>query len=248
MCSKACRAGLRFVSLSCFCLARQLPESITALLSCQQLFYTFLRKFLWIVKQAAFFQVLGDKKMKRTILSITSVHFIFLSGPSRRFSRPTPFPGEPLRPLGYFSKKIPTNVVYLFVKHEEVFWAERMGFEPMCPLGQTVFKTASLWPLRYLSVSVLLFCTFLARTNDMLTKRSVSVNAFSGFFSLFLCFYYRLYTHVIAFSPLSFFPFLFLFLSARKSSRQHESEGYGECGSAPLFFSRSVNFAGQKKH
>jgi len=22
--------------------------------------------------------------------------------------------------------------------------AERMGFEPMCPLGQTVFKTASL--------------------------------------------------------------------------------------------------------
>ena len=80
MCSKACRAGLRFVSLSCFCLARQLPESITALLSCQQLFYTFLRKFLWIVKQAAFFQVLGDKKMKRTILSITSVHFIFLSG------------------------------------------------------------------------------------------------------------------------------------------------------------------------
>ena len=30
--------------------------------------------------------------------------------------------------------------------------AERMGFEPMCPCGQTVFKTASLWPLRYLSV------------------------------------------------------------------------------------------------
>ena len=32
--------------------------------------------------------------------------------------------------------------------------AERMGFEPMCPCGQTVFKTASLWPLRYLSVFV----------------------------------------------------------------------------------------------
>ena len=33
--------------------------------------------------------------------------------------------------------------------------AERMGFEPMCPWRQTVFKTASLWPLRYLSVSCL---------------------------------------------------------------------------------------------
>ena len=29
--------------------------------------------------------------------------------------------------------------------------AERVGFEPTRPLGQTVFKTASLWPLRYLS-------------------------------------------------------------------------------------------------
>ena len=30
--------------------------------------------------------------------------------------------------------------------------AERVGFEPTRPCGQTVFKTASLWPLRYLSV------------------------------------------------------------------------------------------------
>ena len=29
---------------------------------------------------------------------------------------------------------------------------ERVGFEPTRPCGQTVFKTASLWPLRYLSV------------------------------------------------------------------------------------------------
>ena len=28
---------------------------------------------------------------------------------------------------------------------------ERVGFEPTRPCGQTVFKTASLWPLRYLS-------------------------------------------------------------------------------------------------
>ena len=31
--------------------------------------------------------------------------------------------------------------------------AERVGFEPTRPCGQTVFKTASLWPLRYLSKS-----------------------------------------------------------------------------------------------
>ena len=30
--------------------------------------------------------------------------------------------------------------------------AERVGFEPTRPFGQTVFKTASLWPLRYLSM------------------------------------------------------------------------------------------------
>ena len=30
--------------------------------------------------------------------------------------------------------------------------AERVGFEPTRPCGQTVFKTASLWPLRYLSI------------------------------------------------------------------------------------------------
>ena len=28
----------------------------------------------------------------------------------------------------------------------------RVGFEPTCPFGQTVFKTAALWPLRYLTL------------------------------------------------------------------------------------------------
>ena len=36
--------------------------------------------------------------------------------------------------------------------------AERVGFEPTRPFGQTVFKTASLWPLRYLSICC--FSTF----------------------------------------------------------------------------------------
>ena len=63
-----------------FCFARQLPESITAPFLCQRIFYIFLRKILESVKHAADIQISGDKKMKRTILSITSVHFIFLSG------------------------------------------------------------------------------------------------------------------------------------------------------------------------
>ena len=34
---------------------------------------------------------------------------------------------------------------------------QRVGFEPTCPLGQTVFKTASLWPLRYLCLTFIRF-------------------------------------------------------------------------------------------
>ena len=41
------------------------------------------------------------------------------------------------------------NHFYIYCRHTQQ--AERMGFEPMRPFGQTVFKTASLWPLRYLS-------------------------------------------------------------------------------------------------
>ena len=94
--------------------------------------------------------------------------------PSRRFSRPTPFPGEPLRPAWVFlhadTYRVSFYIILLlipvfkknFIKFDFksssflIAEAERMGFEPMCPLGQTVFKTASLWPLRYLSGSVFL--------------------------------------------------------------------------------------------
>ena len=57
-----------------------------------------------------------------------------------------PFQGSPFNLLGtsagWFS--------YL-MKLITVFETERVGFEPTRPFGQTVFKTASLWPLRYLS-------------------------------------------------------------------------------------------------
>ena len=44
---------------------------------------------------------------------------------------------------------------FLYHKKQPFSWrtvpTERVGFEPTRPCGQTVFKTASLWPLRYLS-------------------------------------------------------------------------------------------------
>ena len=60
---------------------------------------------------------------------------------------------------------------------------ERVGFEPTRPCGQTVFKTASLWPLRYLSTYfVVAFClsqTLLDKYNIRYDPRQV----FFWFFS-----------------------------------------------------------------
>ena len=60
--------------------------------------------------------------------------------------------------LSYFQK----TVKHFFKYFLSFSWAtERVGFEPTRPCGQTVFKTASLWPLRYLSKGLLeYFITF----------------------------------------------------------------------------------------
>ena len=92
-----------------------------------------------------------------------------------------PFQGSPFGQLGYFSK-----LPYAIASHfSEAFYiisrcfsfvknffhlfsfstAERVGFEPTRPCGQTVFKTASLWPLRYLSI-----CTFQCSTSHCQTQ------------------------------------------------------------------------------
>ena len=60
-------------------------------------------------------------------------------------SRPTPLAGEPLHHLGKSANQRARNSPIKKL-------AERVGFEPTWPLSQTVFKTASLWPLRYLSI------------------------------------------------------------------------------------------------
>ena len=62
-----------------------------------------------------------------------------------------PFQGCPFGQLGYFSEWINIFCCNHITKYD---WAEKMGFEPMRPFGQTVFKTASLWPLRYFSVFI----------------------------------------------------------------------------------------------
>ncbi len=69
-----------------------------------------------------------------------------------------PFQGCPFGQLGYFSRAARTRAIFSSTLEKEFFRilftisslsmgccpAERMGFEPMCPCGQTVFKTASL--------------------------------------------------------------------------------------------------------
>ena len=53
-----------------------------------------------------------------------------------------------------------------------------MGFEPTRPCGQTVFKTASLWPLRYLSVH---FCVAsLSDASVILSELSQEINNCRG--------------------------------------------------------------------
>ena len=99
--------------------------------------------------------------------------------PSRRVNDLLPFQGSPFGQLGYFSKLpylLSSSDIYLYRSQRQVIlylvsfmlsstffnffkkflfciWqTERVGFEPTRPCGQTVFKTASLWPLRYLSI------------------------------------------------------------------------------------------------
>ena len=72
-------------------------------------------------------------------------------------------PNCPTQSLLFFQKRfILYRVVFhlsrTFLKLFSFSTAERVGFEPTRPCGQTVFKTASLWPLRYLSICC--WCAF----------------------------------------------------------------------------------------
>ena len=63
-----------------------------------------------------------------------------------------------------------------FFKFFQLLWtwlAERVGFEPTRPCGQTVFKTASLWPLRYLSICCCLSLVFSHRRRKWYSSTKV---------------------------------------------------------------------------
>ena len=108
-----------------------------------------------------------------------------------------PFQGSPFSHLGT-SPKLPDRIYYIK--------AERVGFEPTRPCGQTVFKTASLWPLRYLSMRLLdyyisfptvcqelflfyfVFYLALISAKVSISSYSHSVNNFFRFFSIYILF------------------------------------------------------------
>ena len=72
--------------------------------------------------------------------------------------------------------------------------AERVGFEPTRPCGQTVFKTASLWPLRYLSKALSQTCSLIIPHNTIFVKR---FSKFFSFFYSFLIVYKICYSHTL---------------------------------------------------
>ena len=72
--------------------------------------------------------------------------------------------------------------------------AERVGFEPTRPFGQTVFKTASLWPLRYLSKALSQTCSLIIPHNTIFVKH---FSKFFSFFYSFLIVYKICYSHAL---------------------------------------------------
>ena len=132
------------------CYFQQLVYFITSSSRCQQLFYFFfvvvLSRQLWyLIMSVAFCQQLFES------------FYLIQSGEGGIWTL------APLLTTCTLSRGVPStswvllqivdsNNLYNYRRHECL--AERVGFEPTRPFGQTVFKTASLWPLRYLSECV----------------------------------------------------------------------------------------------
>ena len=92
---------------------------------------------------------------------------------------------------------------FSFVKNFFVFFcisvlrqkkAQGVGFEPTRPCGQTVFKTASLWPLRYLSKALSQTCSLIIPHNTIFVKH---FSKFFSFFYSFLIVYKICYSHAL---------------------------------------------------
>ena len=117
----------------------QLDYIITMFFPCQQVFSSFLKIF-------------SSERRRRDLNPRAAVNDLH------------PFQGCPFGQLGYFSEFLQkykiriANLFRLFLRLGKKI-TERVGFEPTRPCGQTVFKTASLWPLRYLSVQYEALCS-----------------------------------------------------------------------------------------
>ena len=146
------------------CYSQQLVYFIISSSRCQQLFYFFfvvvLSRTLWyLIMSVAFCQQLFES----FYLIQSGEGGIWTLAPlltTCTLSRGVPSASLGTSPYSCSNHFLSREVMILTQKKNsfEFFFkrlnrlAERMGFEPMCPCGQTVFKTASLWPLRYLSV------------------------------------------------------------------------------------------------
>ena len=127
-----------FFELLFFCFYRSIKCSDIIpcfLFVCQHLFSTFF-KFLY-----QHFTFPENKRRRRDLNPRTAINDLL------------PFQGSPFSHLGISPKRLS------FFWHKKttddwlvVFLTQRVGFEPTRPFGQTVFKTASLWPLRYLCI------------------------------------------------------------------------------------------------
>ena len=122
------------IKVLCFVVAPHLAVSLIILPWCKSVVNTFLHLF------QKYFQAKRRRRDLNPRAAVNDLH---------------PFQGCPFGQLGYFclsiavaKKKEFLRILFHWCYHQ----AERVGFEPTRPCGQTVFKTASLWPLRYLSV------------------------------------------------------------------------------------------------
>ena len=112
--------------------SKQLVHIITCSSVCQQLFWT---SFDWEIQN-------GEGGIW-TLAPLLTTYSLSRGAPSASLGT-SPNTARSCAWHDDVYKKLPANRLV-------VFQAERVGFEPTRPLGQTVFKTASLWPLRYLS-------------------------------------------------------------------------------------------------
>ena len=141
-------------------LQQQLVHSIIPFPVCQELFSSFLKFF--------FEDFQSDERRKRDL------------NPRAATNDLLPFQGSPFNHLGtsalvdshlaFFARSLFSSAPGTHLSGSAVQSAERVGFEPTRPCGQTVFKTASLWPLRYLSKAFSQTCSLIITYNCIFVK------------------------------------------------------------------------------